>query len=276
LNSDSTQAFAGEEIRVHNSGVREIFASIPPSLSGLLNSKKQSSSRPENSLPESPIKSSIQNSRMMLELSVENAGAGESQKIFTRASQFLSSAAKYASVGDVSRANHRTNTANAVIRLASEMGSRNLEGVPDADGLNRGVAYNAGLEALDTAIQLDKLGKGFIADYLSTRGVELLNAALNVSRMVGVIDGALNVVEAVSGKTIEFGSDGQLEFRDVTSLERGFAIVSLAVDVAGAIVGGPAGVVAAGVVSDISRAILVKETRHDWPRAQKRSPTLFR
>jgi hypothetical protein len=169
--------------------------------------------------------------------------------------------AKHAAKGDSERAKKRTKAADKLVSTASVINITGLSGKPDADGLDRGTIGKAALDMIDTSIELENEGLTTVADLVIDNAANLLNVATTAARMVPAIDTAANVIEAITGKTLDFEDDGTPKIRDTTTIERTIAIAEVGITVLGAVLGGPVGVVAAGAIVGIGRAIGKKEAK---------------
>ena len=115
-------------------------------------------------------------------------------------------------------------------------------------------AIKAALDLSVGAKSLESQGMSQLADDSARVAKTLLQVALDVARLSKVIDVPLNVLEAFSGKTLDFTPEGQVFLRDCSALERGFAIGSLVLGTGGVLLGAAPIAIAAGVASKVLNA----------------------
>jgi hypothetical protein len=243
----------------HNQGVKAAIGALPEGLKKANVTREGDGSRPEDDLPASPVKDAIKHERNKITFLENTSTTPESKKALGRSHGLLDSAAKYAGQGDIERAKLRQKQAGDLAHKAAGMAGRNLDGVPDEDGLDRGAVEDISLELFDAGVALDEEGMGSVADKVIEHAGDLMEAAYEAARMVGVVDTAANAMEAFTGQTIDFDDEGKPYLREASTVERAIAAVDLALTVAGAAVAGPVGAVAAGVVGDIGKSIVRKE-----------------
>lgn len=121
-------------------------------------------------------------------------------------------------------------------------------------GKNDGEALKTALEMTAGAKSLDAQGLPRLADTAAKMAKALLHVALDISRLTAVVDLPLSVMEAFSGKTIDFDSDGQTFLRDCSSLERGFALGTLVLTTGGVLMGAAPVALAAAAAGKVLRA----------------------
>lgn len=121
-------------------------------------------------------------------------------------------------------------------------------------GKSDAVALKTALELAAGAKSLDAQGLPRLADTAAKMAKALLQMALDVSRLTAVVDLPLSVMEAFSGKTIDFDSDGRTFLRECSSIERGFALGTLVFATGGVLMGAAPVALAAAAAGKVLRA----------------------
>jgi len=243
----------------HSTGIRSALGALPAGLTKATIPREGDGTRPEDDLPDSPAKTSIKHERRKITFLEDTSTTPESKKAFERTHDLLDAAAKYANDGDSERAKRRQQEAEKLANQAAGMAGRSLGGVPDDDGLDRGQVESTALDLYDAGSELDALGLGTVADLVIEHASDLMTVAYEGTRMIGALDVAASAMEAFTGKTLDFGDNGEPFLRDATDIERAIAVVDVALTAGGAIFGGPAGAIAAGMVGNVAKAMVRKE-----------------
>ena len=243
----------------HNTTIRRVFEALPPDLKKLQKLSKSLADRPENSLPDSSIKSEIQNTRLSLAVQLSESLTSDGEKALQRAADLLDSASEFAKNGDTARAKTRVEFSKRIQGFVEAQAGKSLSERTDVDGFNRGTVAEVAYELYDTANELDKSGSPASGDLVLEHAQFLMNAATFALRLFPVVDSVLSTIEAASGRTVDYNSFGEPYFRETTTIERSFALAQVGLTAAGALLGGPAGVLAAGTLFDIGKAIGKRE-----------------
>ncbi|NBW81056.1 hypothetical protein EBR21_04810 [bacterium] len=115
-------------------------------------------------------------------------------------------------------------------------------------------ALKTAVELTSAAKSLENQGLPALSDSAVGLSKDLLQVALDLARFSNIVDVPLSLIEAFTGKTIDFNEDGSAFLRDCTGLERGFAFGTLAIGTGAVLLGAAPVALAAAAAGNVIKA----------------------
>lgn len=221
-------------ITVHNSSTEKIYAALGLDLRANTLSDAARQIRPPTPYEQtvSDFKQANQTLRASAQVPALNDGADSLAELAKQSAQR----------GDLASFDMRMDTARAFAWASQNKGPRDAE------------ALGAAINMSHAAKSLENQGLSSLADVAASLAKNLLHVALDVARLTNVVDVPLSVMEAFSGRTVDFDEDGKPFLRDCSSFERGFAIGTLVVGTGGVLMGAAPIALAAGAAGKVLKA----------------------